>query len=258
MPTPLRNGLWDVARIYFFDDEHIYGYAGDFSESFDVLSMQIWFRFYRIPLDERPSRPYDTRREIRERYFEARVHKVYEFLEFLARRGPKKKEVTDRFVDLCNSVLERERAAFRFADDTLIQITDEEQLKEVSTAIEQQSANSVSSHIRRAAEFYSANQPDYRNSIKESVSAVEAAVSFLSGKRPNGVTKSLRRVLDEHVLHPSLIQGFEKLYAYSSDANGVRHALLDDRRDVTQEDARYMLVSCSAFANYLLALSTRK
>ena len=45
--------------------------------------------------------------------------------------------------------------------------------------------------------------------------------------------------------------GFEKIYGYTSDQDGIRHAILDESKTVEPEDALFMLVSCSAFCNYL-------
>ena len=39
---------------------------------------------------------------------------------------------------------------------------------------------------------------------------------------------------------------------YTSDAAGIRHALLEDP-NLDAEDAKFMLVACSAFINYLWA-----
>ncbi len=61
--------------------------------------------------------------------------------------------------------------------------------------------------------------------------------------------------LDEQKLvtvHPALREAFKKLYGYTSDAGGIRHALLDES-NLDFEDAKFMLVSCSAFVNYLRA-----
>lgn len=47
---------------------------------------------------------------------------------------------------------------------------------------------------------------------------------------------------------------FEKLYAYTCQPdNGIRHALMDEdgKYVLGQEEAMFMLVSCSAFLNYL-------
>ncbi len=43
---------------------------------------------------------------------------------------------------------------------------------------------------------------------------------------------------------------FSKLYGYTSDAKGIRHALMDDER-VTFKEAKFMRVACSAFVNYV-------
>ena len=58
------------------------------------------------------------------------------------------------------------------------------------------------------------------------------------------------------VLHPALSSAFDKLYGYTSDEQGIRHALLDSS-NLQQEDAVFMLVSCSAFVSYLIAKSAR-
>lgn len=49
---------------------------------------------------------------------------------------------------------------------------------------------------------------------------------------------------------PSLKQGFDKIYGYASSSYSIRHALAD-MKQVEEEDARFMLVACSAFVKYL-------
>ena len=41
------------------------------------------------------------------------------------------------------------------------------------------------------------------------------------------------------------------MYGWTSDAEGIRHGLQDEP-DLGFEDAKYMLVACSGFINYLL------
>ncbi|SCL74587.1 hypothetical protein L21_0467 [Methanoculleus chikugoensis] len=43
---------------------------------------------------------------------------------------------------------------------------------------------------------------------------------------------------------------FLKLYGWSSSSEGIRHAL-QDQPNLTLEEARFMLITCSAFINYL-------
>jgi len=52
-------------------------------------------------------------------------------------------------------------------------------------------------------------------------------------------------------LHPALIEAFKKFYGYTSDAEGIRHPLLEEPA-LSYEDAKFMLVSCSAFVNYVI------
>jgi hypothetical protein len=46
------------------------------------------------------------------------------------------------------------------------------------------------------------------------------------------------------------------MYGYTSDAEGIRHALMDEPT-LESEDAKFMLVSCSAFVNYLRSKAAR-
>ena len=54
-------------------------------------------------------------------------------------------------------------------------------------------------------------------------------------------------------IHESLLEAWKKLYGYASDAGGIRHAITDSPNvDVDFADAKFMLVSCSAFVNHLI------
>ena len=58
----------------------------------------------------------------------------------------------------------------------------------------------------------------------------------------------------KYPLHGALKEAFKKLYGYTSDAGGIRHGSLD-LANVDYDLAKYMLVSCSAFINYLISKS---
>ncbi|MCZ7542089.1 MAG: hypothetical protein M5R40_00440 [Anaerolineae bacterium] len=94
--------------------------------------------------------------------------------------------------------------------------------------------------------------PDYRNSIKEAISAVEATAKIITGDKKATLRQALKRL----GLHPALESGLSSIYGYTSDADGIRHALTDEP-NVTHDDAKFMLVSCSAFVNYLIARANK-
>ena len=100
--------------------------------------------------------------------------------------------------------------------------------------------------------------PDYENSIKESISAVEAIceiITLLHGKEAT-LGNMLKHLEDKGVyIHPALKSAFNILYGYTSEASGIRHAKNLGGEDSTFAEAKYMLVACSAFVNYLIALN---
>ena len=93
--------------------------------------------------------------------------------------------------------------------------------------------------------------PDYPNSIKESITAVEAAAEVISGK-PKATLGDALKVIGDESAHPALRDAFSKLYGWTSDAAGIRHASLDGT-SVGFAEAQFMVVACSAFTNYLAA-----
>ena len=68
--------------------------------------------------------------------------------------------------------------------------------------------------------------------------------------------KALKLIEDTVGLHPALKKGFSSIYGYTSDEGGIRHAMIDDN-PCEFDDAKYMLVSCSAFVNYLIMKASK-
>ena len=53
-------------------------------------------------------------------------------------------------------------------------------------------------------------------------------------------------------------EAFIKLYHYTSGADGIRHAIgLLEEPNLSFEDAKFMLVSCSTFINYLISKASK-
>ena len=162
----------------------------------------------------------------------------------------------DKWYETCNAILEAQGCAYRFVSRQLAPLTNPAEVAEVVTASES-AIPAVATHIRDSIRFLPPNaEVSPRNSIKESISAVEAALKKLSGD-PSATFKDGLTAFEAKYgeLHPSLRTGLLKLYGYTSDEKGIRHALIEETADVTLDDARFMLVVCSAFANYLVALS---
>jgi hypothetical protein len=157
------------------------------------------------------------------------------------------------FARLVNQVLEEEKSAYRFVGDYITPITSEQEIAEVDRASAgSKKYDAVSMHIAAALRLYSdRKQPDYRNSIKEAISAIESAVKLITNDERATLGQALNSIQRTHNLHPALKEALSKLYGYTSDEQGIRHAMLEGS-NVDEADARFMLVICSAFANYLI------
>ena len=176
-----------------------------------------------------------------------------------------------RYYDVCNETynseslfeeankcFEKEFVGYRFVDGIIIPISDSNEVK----AIEETLSNEyqmVSDHISKAVQLLADREhPDYENSIKESISAVEAVCAILTGAKGNDATlgKMLKRLEENGVaIHSALKTAFNNLYGYTSDASGIRHSGKMGGSSSTFEEAKFMLVACCAFVNYLMALS---
>jgi hypothetical protein len=135
----------------------------------------------------------------------------------------------------------------------IVQITTEDEVASIEQALTLRGPlQSVTAHLHQALKLLGdKTNPDCRNSIKESISAIESLSKILSGLSNASLSAALTAVDKETKLHPSLKEAFQKLYGYTSDAQGIRHALIvEPTLDI--EDAIFMLVSCSAFVNYMV------
>lgn len=151
------------------------------------------------------------------------------------------------FVENINSVFLEENVNYRIIGDNITNIIDEEQIKSIQATLDNP-YNEVSRHYAKAIEqLYSVK--DFDNSIKESISSVEAMCQIITKKNNATLGEALKLLKDK--IHPAMQSAFEKLYGYTSDANGIRHANGLGEGNSTFEEAKYMLISCSAFVNYL-------
>lgn len=150
-----------------------------------------------------------------------------------------------------NELLEEEKAGYRIVNGAVEPITNKYEIDAIEEAASSP-YQPVAEHLRKALEFYGDRKnPDYENSIKESISAVEAMCCIINDKNET-LNKAIENLKKKGIhIHPSLEQAFVKLYAYTCDEKGIRHAGIEFV-NAPAEDAKYMLVSCSAFVSYLI------
>ena len=248
MSDELRASLWNVLHLQGWGKPG-FTFVPNGVAPIRAFARSLWFEFLKTPIDTIPEYGHEILESIRNFFFKAEWFRVYDFIEFVvAYYGSR--ELEQAF----NQILGRELAGFRIVAGTVTELTDSQEMTLLSEALEDQSFPGVAAHLRRALELLSDRKtPDFRNSIKESISAVEAMARFLTGEKQAALGDALKVLERKHKLHPALKEGFSKLYGYTSNEGGIRHGMLDEP-SLGIADARFFLLSCTSFINYLKAL----
>lgn len=254
--SALRTKLWNALRIAIWE-----GYDPDDyskrkrSELIDFTVRRLWIHYFNRDLDTLPS--FHTRYSIngyydilKDYFFSCKWYEVYDFLEEISH------DKSDLLEDdggaarkWINHILEEYNSAYRFVGKDIAEITDSNEIEAIDNAIGE-SGKPVRMHLEAALKMLSDREtPDYRNSIKESISAVEAACREATKQPAATLGDALKNIQN---IHPAMQRAFGQLYGYTSDASGIRHSLSDES-NITYSDAKFMLVACSAFISYLKA-----
>lgn len=257
MDDDLKNRLWNCVLLYIFQKYKKKSQnlrSNHISESnLDAFFYSLFHIHLKKRIDQIPSSFEGTVREIENLFFNKyKWYEIYDFVEFSIQFFPFS-ENKDRYTDILNRNLEKENSAYRVVNEKIIEITSEQEIQSIEEALENTNPYSgVQQHLNQALKLMSVRQnPDYRNSMKESISAVEGICRIISGDKNNSFQKAIAKIENKYLLHSSLKEGFNKLYSYTSDGDGIRHALMEES-NLTYIDAKFMLVACTNFINYLV------
>ncbi len=260
LDQPTRNALWNVISPFFK------GCAAHCSVYTDI-----WTELYNETSDTRPiaaGRYADDEEHFyvfyKSKIVDGKWNECLDLIEFLNQMCYKDKwwsELRERgYYDkeapstaAYNDVFERFMVGYRIIDGQVTSITNNEEVNTIDESV-RNSPNAVAEQISKAIRFLSdRKKPDYAKSVQCSISAVESQCRILLNDPKPTLGQALKMLEDKGVnLHGSLKSGFDKLYGFTSDTDGVRHGSINPS-DVDSDLAKFMLVSCSAFVNYLRA-----
>ncbi|QYJ68921.1 AbiJ-NTD4 domain-containing protein [Flavobacterium litorale] len=256
----LKNRLWNIILDYFelFDDVSLsFGLKSDR----DKILLFIWKDFFAHPSDTIYKNPFgniDTVKiiaHIRRWFFdEAHWYEIYDFVEFII---SSELTVLNKavFTSNFNDALKKEASAYKIINNVVTPIASDIEVDSIQEILSETNGwQSINEHLKTALKFLSDREsPDYRNSIKESISAVEATCIKITSDSKATLGKALTEIEKKHSIDGGLKSALKSIYGYTSNTGGIRHALIDDDVSPSFEDAKFMLVSCSAFVNYLKA-----
>jgi hypothetical protein len=254
---PLENKIWNTILTDLFDQLEDTNYYSMNEALKKQVCRVLWTEFFEKRIDEIST--YSSGEiysqgvveYLKKWFFKCEWHEKYDLLEFLSKVDLRILNIG--FTENCNIVLEKEMSGYRLIDENIVQITSEQEINEIEEAITNSSKwESVNIHLKTSIAYFSNREnPDYRNSVKEAISSVESLCIIITGDKNSTLGKALGIIEKKFKIHSALKSAFSSLYGYTSDSGGIRHSLLEDDIIVTMEDAKFMLVSCSAFINYL-------
>lgn len=248
----LRTDLWNAFYIHIHTPLANTDYG---KESYRHIYKILWIHFFRKPFDDFSSNDYELATLIRKHIEKAIWYKVYNFFEFVLGNIQRSELYSiAEFINYLEDMLVRNHSAYRIINGKFVPITNTAEINEIKSTRANAETNNLTGievHLNSSVELLSKKpKPDLRNSIKESISMVEVICRIIEPSE-NTLGKALNKLGKNGKINPTLKAGFEKLYAFSNDKNGIRHALMDDE-NLKLEDAKFFLVSCSAFTNYLI------
>jgi hypothetical protein len=245
-----RNLLWNLmSKTLEKNRDHQY-----LSGSNKVFAVNLWNLYFKKTIDDIPFLYIEVYNEIKAYFFNCEWYEVYDFIEVFPELYFQNNYQREEYRKYCNIVLEQECCAYRFIDSHIVKLTDDMEIESIEKSLSLASKHiGAQTHIKTSLQLLSdKSNPDYRNSIKESILAVESTCKIIVGDNKATLGKALDILEKKYQLHTALKEGFKKIYGYTSDADGIRHALLEEST-LKYDDAFYMLVSCSAFINYLIS-----
>lgn len=253
MTQELRVGLWNVIyeKITFHNPLNYTGRVISFQK--EIVN------YFQKPADEF----FDSKTILLLKCFfkneETKWFEIYGFIEFIisCMANSDEYEYNDRysiisFINDCNAVLKKEKSAWQIDQSSglVVPLVGQPEMDSINKAIQ---STVHGGHIKKALEYSSRKEnPDYENSIKESILAVESLVKTLCQSEKATLGDLLEKLKEmESTIHPALLKGFSNLYGFTSDAGGIRHGSGGGKLEGDFETALYMLASCSAFCNFL-------
>ena len=179
-------------------------------------------------------------------------NQVFDVLQIIRRH----QECPPNFTATVKEIFEHRQLAYYVDTNgppTIFPISTGQEGEAISDAIRTFRASGLAgaeAHLRKAGELI--NQGDWAGSIRESIHSVESIASKLVPNASNSLAAAMKVLEKNYPLHGAFRMGILNLYGYTSNEQGIRHALID-RPDspAGRDEAVFMLGACASFASYL-------
>ncbi len=254
----LRREIWNVTRGYLnaimsgnIDDDYYHEKVVQFLEN-------ILGRILQKPEDEIDTSYDEVLNQFKKLILQDSFNKVLDLIEIIVKKGWED-WVDEELAKPISELFERQPAAYYLdmsggSPYRFFPRSNEAQGKATREAIKtirDGGMEGAATHLRDAAAHINARQ--FADSISDSIHAVESVARRIDPKS-NTLGNALYSLEKAGLIkHLALKEAFSTLYGYTSDEQGIRHALLDKNSpDVDLDEAMFMFGACASFAAYLV------
>lgn len=243
----LRNRLWNILDSFYW--ARMRGMRGETGEENLKFLRKLWCDCLKLSIyDIRTNKVEDlTDWKIYSRYRELEWSKVYDLLQFIVNEYPDEK-FNFNFITECNRVLEEEKSYYQFIGKMIVPRATKEEIDQIEKAL-QSPHEPVRKHIGNSLKELSNKQsPVYANSMKESITAVEATLQAIE-KNDLVLSRNVEAFAKQTKLHPHLQESIKRMSSYANDTE-IRHTAKEDT-DLDINDAIFFLANCASWVNFL-------
>ena len=253
MPRAFRVELWSMIHRYMSSKITIYD---SFIEPWNQIAGSIWVRHFQKPIDEFP-RLVDFMETLKSVFLQDKYNEVLDLMTAILRECHSHGERI--LFDVVSQLLGQHQMAYHLDTNgppTFMPQTSPQEGEAIRDAMKlltdaDSGMDGARAHLKRAAEEI--NSGRFADAIRESIHAVESVAKVINEDAKSTLGPALKELERRELLtHKALRSGFEKLYGYTSDENGLRHSLLDKgEANVDLEEAVFMFGACASFCGYL-------
>ena len=249
----LRRETWDLMWGFLvapFGDESL------IDNQKKLFFKRVLGKHLNQPIDEvQCSNERDVKAYIKPIYFGSQFYEFLDVLEFIVNDHQYGIEFRQNIKKLFQSHGASYRLDISKPPYQFFPCSTKEQCDSVEKALEslhERGMDGAVTHLRESAKHIKLRQ--YADSVLDSISAIESVAKLIDPKHSNTLKPALNSLEQSELLkHKALKDAFIKLYGYTSDEQGIRHALCEkDSPDVGIDEALFMYGACASFAAYLV------
>lgn len=255
LPAAARTRIWSVLYLHLDHARHV-----DAINSIDavrgpwsLILMSLHLQHDVQPLDEWTTDFKRWYRDLRERVTRLPFNQVFDLVEFIMAQD----ECPESFIRLMVAAFKSSYLAYTIdagPPPTIVPAATPEESDQLTGNLKELRAaglHAATAHLHGASKCI--NGGDWAGSVRESIHAVESVAKQIDPGGAKELGKALNSLQKRGALpHKALKESLSKLYGYTSDEQGIRHALLGEgKANVTIDEAVFMLGACASFASYL-------